>query len=130
LHATELSECADSWPESIGAKLKPLHYVGLTPAQNGIAAEVEFNGYKVLYEPELPASGFSLASFGERAFAIGQAGMSSDLELARTVAQEVYRVNMTQIPELGIDATRAASETQAAFDFAQKYGDTIANGGG
>ncbi len=55
--------------------------------------------------------------------------MASDSELARTVAHEVYRVNMTEIPELGIDATRAASETQAAFDFAQKYGDKILNGG-
>ena len=99
-------------------------------AQNGIAAEVEINGYKVLYEPDIPGSGFSLASFGERGFAIGPEGMSSDLELARTVAHEVYRVNMTQIPELGIDATRATSETQAAFDFAQKFGDTIVNGGG
>lgn len=74
--------------------------------------------------------GFSLASFGERGFAIGPEGMSSDLELARTVAQEVNRVNMAQIPELGIAATRAASETQAAFDFAQKFGDTIVDGGG
>ncbi|MDV3130183.1 hypothetical protein M1247_35135 [Mycobacterium sp. 21AC1] len=99
-------------------------------AQNGVAAEVEINGYKVLYEPDIPGSGFSLASFGERGFAIGPEGMSSDLELARTVAQEVYRVNMTEIPELGIDATRAASETQAAFDFAQKFGETFLNGGG
>jgi hypothetical protein len=99
-------------------------------AQNGIAAEVEINGYKVLYEPDIPGSGFSLASFGERGFAIGPEGMSSDLELARTVGHEVYRVNMTQIPELGIDATRAAQETQAAFDFAEKFGDTIVNGGG
>lgn len=99
-------------------------------ARNGTAAEVEINGYKVLYEPDIPGSGFSLASFGERGFAIGPEGMSSDLELARTVAHEVYRVNMTQIPESGIDATRAASETQAAFDFAEKFGDTIVNGGG
>ena len=99
-------------------------------AQNGAAAEVEIGGYKVLYEPDLPGSGFSLASSGERGFVIGPDGMASDLELARTVAQEVYRVNMTQIPELGIDATRAADETQAAFDFAQKFGDTFLNGGG
>lgn len=99
-------------------------------AQNGIAAEVEINGYKVLYEPDIPGSGFSLASFGERGFAIGPQGMSSDLELARTVAHEVYRVNMTEIPELGVDATRAASETQAAFEFAEKFGETFLHGGG
>lgn len=99
-------------------------------AQNGVAAEAEINGYKVLYEPDIPGSGFSLASFGERGFVIGPEGMSSNLELAKTVAHEVYRVNMTQIPELGIDADRAASETQAAFDFAEKLGDRIVNSGG
>jgi hypothetical protein len=57
-----------------------------------------------------------LASFGERGFAIGPEAMTSEQELARTVAHELYRVNMTEIPELGIDATRAASETEAAFD--------------
>ncbi|WP_201774221.1 hypothetical protein [Mycolicibacterium setense] len=99
-------------------------------AQNGTALEVEINGYKVIYEPELPSSGFSLASIGERGFVIGPEGMATDSELARTVAQEVYRVNMTEIPELGISAERATGETQAAFEFAEKFGDTIMNGGG
>jgi hypothetical protein len=99
-------------------------------AQNGTAAEVDINGYKVLYEPDIPGSGFSLASFGERGFAIGPEGMASEQELAQTVAHEVYRVNMTEIPDLGIDAARAASETQAAFDFAQKFGNSIQSGGG
>ncbi|MCK0177615.1 hypothetical protein [Mycolicibacterium sp. F2034L] len=94
-------------------------------AANGVAAEVEINGYKVLYEPDIPGSGFSLASFGERGFAIGPEAMSSESELARTVAHEVYRVNMTEIPELGIDATRATSETQAAFDFAERFGESF-----
>ncbi len=98
-------------------------------AQNGLAAEVEINGYKVLYEPDIPGSGFSLASFGERGFAIGPEAMASEAELARTVAHELYRVNMTEIPELGIDATRAASETEAAFDFAQRFGNAIQGGG-
>jgi hypothetical protein len=98
-------------------------------AQNGVAAEVEINGYKVLYEPDIPGSGFSLASFGERGFAIGPEAMASEAELARTVAHELYRVNMTEIPELGIDATRAASETEAAFDFAQRFGNAIQGGG-
>lgn len=98
-------------------------------AQNRVAAEVEINGYKVLYEPDIPGSGFSLASFGERGFAIGPEAMASEAELARTVAHELYRVNMTEIPELGIDATRAASETEAAFDFAQRFGNAIQGGG-
>ncbi|MFW0152339.1 hypothetical protein ACNUDN_21345 [Mycobacterium sp. smrl_JER01] len=98
-------------------------------AQNGVAAEVEIDGYKVLYEPDIPGSGFSLASFGERGFAIGPEAMASEAELARTVAHELYRVSMTEIPELGIDATRAASETEAAFDFAQRFGNAIQGGG-
>ncbi|MDX1876083.1 hypothetical protein SBI67_28520 [Mycolicibacterium sp. 120266] len=98
--------------------------------QSGVATEVQVHGYTVIFDPGLPASGFSLASFGEVGFVIGPQGMASELELAHTIAHELYRVNMTEIPTLGVDAVRAASETASASDFAATVGPLIAGLGG
>nr|WP_235886857.1 hypothetical protein [Mycobacteroides chelonae] len=95
----------------------------------GVAKEVNIGGYKVLYEPSLPTEGFSLAHEG-KAFVMGPKAFVNETEIASTIAQETYRVNMTEILKKGVDPSRAASETDAAFSFAEKAGPAIAGGGG
>ncbi|SHU00062.1 Uncharacterised protein [Mycobacteroides abscessus subsp. bolletii] len=96
--------------------------------KDGVAKEVNIGGYKVLYEPSLPTEGFSLASEGH-AFVMGPKAFLNEAEIASTIAHEAYRVNMTKIMQEGLDASRAASETDAAFSFSKIAGPIIAGGG-
>ncbi|RDI59036.1 WXG100-like domain-containing protein [Nocardia pseudobrasiliensis] len=82
----------------------------------GKAAEVTINGTKVLYEPDLPASGFTL--FGEHGFVIGREAFTSEAELAKTVAHESHRL-ATSSSASGVSGELATNETDAAFNFAE-----------
>lgn len=88
-----------------------------TAHEEGKAVEVTINGTKVLYEPDLPASGFTL--FGEHGFVIGPQAFTSESELAKTVAHESYRLATSQSAG-GVSGPMATDETQAAFNFAEK----------
>lgn len=72
----------------------------------------------------------ALHHLGEKGFVIGPQGMASELELAHTIAYELDRVNMTEMPTLGVDAVRAAGATASASDFAATFGPIIAGFGG
>jgi hypothetical protein len=71
----------------------------------------------VVYEPGLPSSGFTL--FGEHGFAMGSEAFSSESETAKTILHETYRLSTSNVAG-GASADLASSETQSAFDFANK----------
>jgi hypothetical protein len=84
---------------------------------SGQATEVEINGVKVLYEPELPASGMTL--FGEHGFIVGPEAFQSEEELAKTIAHESFRL-ATSTSSGGVPGRLVLSETIDAAAFAEK----------
>lgn len=93
----------------------------------GEYAQIEVGGVTVVYEPGLPSSGFTL--FGEHGFAMGPEAFSSEAETARTILHETFRLNTSQAAD-GVSADLASSETQSAFDFANKAYDSWGGGCG
>ncbi len=73
----------------------------------------------IQFEPGLPASGMTM--FGENGFLIGKEAFASEVELTKTILQELYRLSTSAIGE-GAAASGAAvsAETQAAFQFAER----------
>jgi hypothetical protein len=91
----------------------------------GRSAEVTVGGTKIVYEPGLNASGMTL--FGENGFVIGRGAFASDMELAKTIAHESYRLATSQSAG-GVGAGLAKAETNAAFSFAEQVGRYVMGG--
>jgi hypothetical protein len=63
----------------------------------GESVEVSITGRIIIYEPELPASGFTLS--GEASFVLGPQAFSSEVELIKTLLHELYRLTTSVILE-------------------------------
>lgn len=85
----------------------------------GESVTVRVGGRVIQYEPGLPASGMTM--FGENGFLIGREAFATEAELTKTLLHELYRLSTSSIGR-GAGATGAAatSETQAAFQFAER----------
>ncbi|MCB9654682.1 MAG: hypothetical protein H6729_11190 [Deltaproteobacteria bacterium] len=83
----------------------------------GQSATVRIGGRLIQYEPGLPASGMTM--FGENGFLIGREAFASQAELGKTVLHELYRLG-TSASASGVSGSLAASETAAAFGFAER----------
>ena len=84
----------------------------------GESTIVNIGGRIIQYEPGLNASGMTM--FGENGFLIGNEAFASEGELAKTVLHELFRLGTSTVPESGVTAATAASETQAAAGFAER----------
>jgi WXG100 family type VII secretion target len=87
-------------------------------AVQGEGVTVEVGGRIIQYEPGLPASGMTM--FGENGFLIGREAFTSQAELSKTVLHELHRLTTSTVPEAGVTGATAASETEAAFNFANR----------
>lgn len=79
--------------------------------------ELSIGGRTILVDPGVPASGMTL--FGENGFVLGRDAFGSDAELTQTLLHETYRLSTSQAAA-GVSGGLAASETNAAFSFAQR----------
>jgi RHS repeat-associated protein len=86
--------------------------------KSGTFAEVSINGRKVLYEPDLPSSGFTLLT--EDGFLLGNEAFKSNAELGKSLLQELYRLKYGETLKSGLAVGQNTTETNAAFNFAEK----------
>ena len=93
---------------------------------SGQSIVVQVNGRLIQYEPGLPASGMTM--FGENGFLIGNEAFQTQAELTKTVLHELYRLSTSTVQATGATAGAAASETEAAFQFAEKAYRIISRG--
>jgi hypothetical protein len=89
---------------------------------NGESLTVNIGGRTIQYEPSLPGSGMTM--FGENGFLMGPEAFQSNLEQNATVLHELYRLTFTESAG-GVSGDLATSETQAAFDFANRYAGSL-----
>jgi len=85
------------------------------------SATVKIGCRTIQYEPSLGgASGMTL--FGENGFLISSAAFVSEAELSKTILHELFRLSTSRSAS-GISGALSASETSAAFSFAERaYG--------
>ncbi|MGW6421023.1 polymorphic toxin-type HINT domain-containing protein, partial [Streptomyces sp. NPDC055055] len=83
----------------------------------GVFTEISVGGVGVLYEPGLPSSGFTL--FSENSFVMGPVAFQSEAETAKTLLHESHRLATSKVAG-GVSAGLVSSETDGAFDFANK----------
>jgi RHS repeat-associated protein len=83
----------------------------------GNSVAVNIGGRLIQYEPGLQASGMTM--FGENGFLLGREAFASSEELSKTILHELFRLS-TSASSSGVSATLAASETNAAFSFAER----------
>jgi hypothetical protein len=102
------------------AVLKSSEFGAIRAAQAaGRTAEVNIGGRTIIFEPAAPVSGMTL--FGGNGFLIGREAFRSETELAKTVLQELFRLNRSQIGRTGAASQAAVTaETEAAFSFAER----------
>jgi len=82
--------------------------------ERAIPAEVTINGRKVLFEPNLPGSGFTL--HGENAFMLGsEAFKRSPDELGKTILHELYRLFTQSTGELSIETAKPFTKSAEQF---------------
>lgn len=87
--------------------------------KSGQPVTVNLEGYEVQYEP-LPFSGFT--SFGSRGFVIGKEAFASEDELKKTLLHELYRLHHSELAHgRGVDKDTIRNETDAAFQFAERF---------
>lgn len=84
-------------------------------ARSGTSAAARIGGRTITYDPA-PFSG--LTNFGGNTFHLGEEAFASRPELTRTVLHELFRLGNGV--GTGASGASAASETQAAFNFAQR----------
>jgi hypothetical protein len=85
----------------------------------GESVTLRIGGRLIQYEPGLPASGMTM--FGENGFLIGREAFASEAELTRTLLHELYRLSTSSVGRgAGASGAAVASETQAAFQFAER----------
>jgi hypothetical protein len=80
-------------------------------------AELNIGGRTILVDPGVPASGMTL--FGENGFMLGREAFASEAELTKTLLHETHRL-VTSQGAAGVTGSLAASETNAAFSFAER----------
>jgi len=85
--------------------------------KSGVPTYVSVGGRKILIEPTAPFSGFT--NFEGKTFAIGKDAFSSPEELRKTVLHELYRLKTSNVAS-GLSGAMSTSETNAAFNFAEK----------
>ncbi len=92
---------------------------------DNVAAEVVIGGRTILFEPDMARlDGVSAMTFeGLNGFVLAPRAFSSEQELARSITQELFRLELTSQVNMGADLARA--NTDAAFDFANQFGDFI-----
>jgi hypothetical protein len=83
----------------------------------GQSITVNVGGRIIQFEPGLPASGMTM--FGENGFLIGREAFASEAELTKTILHELHRLTHSASSG-GVSGAMAASETEAAFQFAQR----------
>ena len=80
---------------------------------------MEVGGRIIQYEPSLTTSGMTM--FGENGFVIGREAFASEAEFTKTVLHELYRLSTSQLTRgAAASGELAASETKAAYDFAER----------
>jgi Domain of unknown function (DUF4157) len=84
----------------------------------GKVVKVNIGGRIIQYEPGLSASGMTM--FGENGFILGREAFASEAELTKTVLHELYRLSTSVVKTEGASAAAVASETTAAFQFAER----------
>ena len=85
----------------------------------GRGIEVSIAGRTIIYEPSLPASGFTLS--GESSFVLGALAFVSEAELVKTLLHELYRLTTSAILRGDIaTGEEVSAETNAAFEFAER----------
>jgi len=92
---------------------------------------LDINGYQVQYEPQVPSGmGYrAITNFDGHGFTMAGDAFTSDDEIAKALAHELYRLNYMNPAETGMGAGLAASSSDAAGDFADRIGAWVANGG-
>ena len=91
--------------------------------KNGLVKQVTFDGYVVQYEPGIPQSCSAVTLFSERGFVMGPQAFSEREETSKTILQELYRLNTSEIAGTGYPGgpeSPNAVETNAARDFANR----------
>ncbi len=91
--------------------------------ESGEAKELTVAGQKILVQPDMPASGFSLQ--GENAFVLGKDAFTSSTELTKTILHELYRLafqdgSAASGPFATVTTNMAADFAEAAFDVLSK----------
>ena len=85
----------------------------------GQSIEVSVAGRTIIYEPSLPASGFTLS--GEDSFVLGALAFVSEAELVKTLLHELYRLTTSAILKGDmVTGDEVSAETNAAFEFAER----------
>ena len=95
----------------------------LLAMKEGTATELKIAERTILLEPDAPLSGMTL--FEEGGFVIGKEALASTRELYKTVLHELYRLHMSESSEAGVNSDLVSSETEAAFNFAEKAVDVL-----
>ena len=87
--------------------------------QGGVPVTIRIGRYRIQYEA-LPFSGFT--SFGTDGFVIGKEAFASELEFKKTLLHELYRLHHSDLAKgRGVDRHTIRAETDAAFQFAERY---------
>jgi hypothetical protein len=87
--------------------------------RSGLPVTVRIGKYTVQYEA-LPFSGFT--SFGIEGFVIGKEAFASESELKKTLLHELYRLHHSELAKGGgVDRNTIRAETDAAFQFAERF---------
>lgn len=90
-----------------------------TAFENNISKEFIVGNRIIVVEPKLPFSGFTL--MGENSFILGKDAFESQAEMIKTLLHEIFRLEHSILKEnVGITQQQAASETNEAFDFAER----------
>jgi hypothetical protein len=79
--------------------------------------ELTIGGRTILVDPDVPVSGMTL--FGEDGFIVGREAFASDEELTKTLLHEILRLRTSESGG-GVSAELAATETEAAYSFAER----------
>lgn len=90
----------------------------------GKSITVRIGGRLIQYEPSLPASGMTM--FTGNGFLIGREALASRAELTKTILHELHRLSTSTIGKgAAASGTAVSSETQAAFQFANRVYDVV-----
>ena len=86
---------------------------------SGLPVTIRIGRYKIQYEA-LPFSGFT--AFGDTGFVIGKEAFASEPEFKKTLLHELYRLHHSELAKgEGIDRHTIKAETEAAFQFAERF---------
>jgi hypothetical protein len=87
--------------------------------QSGLPVTIRIGRYRIQYEA-LSFSGFT--SFSTDGFVIGKEAFASESELKKTLLHELYRLHHSELAKGGgVDKHTIRAETDAAFQFAERF---------